>query len=150
MLITSDQVVQYEADLSLDGDGPIFGYGIYDLLVFEWVQYHEPAQLFKEEGHYDMFRDFIHSTRVSGLMYRGVQTDVSNILDYSCNVASWTEDVNVALNFTDPINPIVLRCQFDNVPGVVLGIGHEHEVIIGEMKYRQIGRTGQFVDVIPM
>lgn len=119
-----------------------------DIMVKEWEDNYEPAVLFKQLGWYDRFRTFVHSSRVSGVLYRGVREDVDEFLDYSGNVASWTSNIEVAQNFTSLEEPTILRCHFENVPGIHLKYGVEDEYIIGESVFRQILRQGKMVDVI--
>jgi hypothetical protein len=150
MLITPTLLVMYEQYLLVKGKQPTYGSCLYDLLVCEWQTNFEPISLIKKSGYYPTFRSLVHSSRVSGTLYRGVKTEVESCLDYSSGVASWTKDLEVALNFTLLEEPIILRCHFDNVPGLDLGQGEESEIIIGEMKFQQVGRDGKFVDVVPM
>lgn len=147
-IITEDEIEGYITDLSINGMKPLYGCALNDIMVFKWEEYFEPSVLFKQHGWYERFSNFVHSSTVSGLLYRGVRDDVDEFLDYSNNVSSWTSDINIALNFTSLEEPTILRCTFENAPGVHLKYGSEDEYVIGESVFRQVIRIGKFVDVV--
>ena len=124
------------ADNESDGLDPIApDYGTYtnDIIVRQWTELYEPWEwISKCETLCEHFEKFIdeYKTEYKGILYRGTDYDKyknlnkEDIIDYSARYTSWTTNIEIANNFTNPEFPIILVFN-GNVAG--LHINHHED-----------------------
>lgn len=145
------ELEKYIQDLELDGISPLYGTAENDLMVFAWEDDMCPVETFRSHGYYDKMKELIRKTDISGILYRGVDTKErffnGNFIDYTNKITSWTTDESIAWDFTNSDDPIILKCSFDNIKGMVLVQQTEKERILDEMKLEIVSYDKHIINV---